>query len=158
MVWLLGLLLVVLGALGPILVHIRRHDFPNARRRRRAAVASAEAEAHAAVRAGPEASGSSAMDVRDGTVSGMRAPVRRRWSPYPATPAWWAHLLFAGILFAWFRVVFGHVVGAALGAGAVLLVLLCWPRGGRRVRPERFRRGRERDMPAAMRKTIDDTF
>mgnify|MGYP001161984835 CR=1 FL=1 len=41
MSWILGLVLIVFAALGPILVHIRRHDFPNARRRRREAVAAA---------------------------------------------------------------------------------------------------------------------
>ncbi|MGE0192197.1 MAG: hypothetical protein AB7T63_09155 [Planctomycetota bacterium] len=151
MIWLFGLLLVVVGGLGPVLVHIRRHDFPNARRRRREAVAAAEADVQrtaAAVAARPD----------DGAASGPVAPVRRRWNPHPASPTWWAHLIFAGLIFAWFRVVFGNVLGATIGTVVVLLILVLWPKGRRRHRPERFRRGRRGKLPDAVRKTIEETF
>lgn len=151
MLWAAGFLLVIVASLGPILVHIRRHDFPNNRRRRRAAVAQAAAKAHAAT------PGSSATAAA-ANVGRVRAPVRRRWHHYPASPTWWAHLIFAGLLFAWFRAVFGHVLGAALGAGIVMMILLFWPKGRRRVRRETFRHGRDRDVPEALRQQIEETF
>ncbi|MCA9314581.1 MAG: hypothetical protein H6806_02175 [Planctomycetes bacterium] len=161
MLWAVGVLLVVVASMGPILVHIRRHDFPNNRRRRHAAVAKAEAKAHAAARAAaraPKPTPGSIPPADAGSAPRVRAPVRRRWHHYPASPTWWAHLIFAGLLFAWFRAVFGHVLGAAIGAGTVMGILLLWPKGRRRVRPESFRHGRNRDLTEAARKQIEETF
>lgn len=71
---------------------------------------------------------------------------------------WWAHVIFAALLWGWFLLFLGDAVGATIGAGVVLLVLMLWPTRRRRARPEVFRRGRERPLPEAVRKTIDETF
>jgi len=150
-IWFYGLSLLILAALGPILIRTRRHDFPEVRRRRRDAVGIAQARA-------ADAQAGAAAAPAPSTSAGPAAPVRRRWNHHPATVPWWAHVIFAGLLWCWFLLFLGDEVGATIGAGVVLLVLMLWPTRRRRARPETFRPSRVRPMPEDVRKTIDETF